>query len=199
VHAEKVVLACNGYSDNLNSSVRQRVMPINNYIVATEPLDALTPKVLPADIAVYDSRFVVNYFRLSRDNRLLFGGGESYGLRFPSDIRALVSPPMLSVFPQLEHIDLDYAWGGTLAITPTRMPYFAQVGKHTLSASGYSGHGVALATLAGKVIAEALCGHSARFEALKQLPVSRFPGGLRSRTKLLALAMTWFSMLDKLP
>lgn len=199
VYSANVVLACNGYLGNLNSSVKRRVMPINNFIAATEPLNHITPKVLPAELAVFDSKFVVNYFRLSSDNRLLFGGGENYGLQFPKDIQAVVSKPMRQVFPQLESVKLDFVWGGTLAITPTRMPYFASPGKFSLSASGYSGHGVAMATMAGKVLADALAGDSHRFDYLSNVPMVKFPGGNRSRAKLLALAMTWFAMLDKLP
>jgi gamma-glutamylputrescine oxidase len=101
-------------------------------------------------VAIADSKFVVNYFRRSADHRLLFGGGENYGYKFPRDIRALVSKSMLQVYPQLKDVKLDYAWGGTLAITINRMPYFERIRPNLYTAAGYSGHGVALATLAGK-------------------------------------------------
>lgn len=199
VSADNIVLACNGYIGQLHSDIASRVMPINNFIVATEPLDAIAPEVVAADVAVADSKFVVNYFRLTRDKRLLFGGGETYGLRFPKDIRALVAKPLRKIYPQLASVSLDYAWGGTLAITTTRMPYIAQLGNNALSASGYSGHGIALATLTGKVIADSLCGKSEQMRYFQAAPVGRFPGNHQLRSKLLPIAMTWYSMLDKLP
>ncbi len=198
VTAEHVILAANGYLGGLSGDVAQRVMPINNFIVATEPLGDEAARVLGRDVAVADDRFVVNYFRLSHDKRLLFGGGESYGYRFPSDIRALVSKPMLQVFPHLRDVRLDYAWGGTLAITMKRLPYLARPGKRILSASGYSGHGVGTATHAGKLMALAIEGESAGFDAMAALPTPRFPGRGTFRTPLLALAMSWYALRDRI-
>ena len=198
VVADQVVLAANGYLAGLERKVAARVMPINNFIIATEPLGARAADILPRDVAVADSKFVVNYFRLSEDNRLLFGGGESYGIRFPRDIAAKVRRPMLQVFPGLADARIDYAWGGTLAITASRMPCFVRVTANVLNASGYSGHGVALATFAGKVIAQAIIGDSARFDLLGRVPLPRFPGGPAFAQPILALAMTWFSLRDRL-
>lgn len=198
IKADTVVLATNGYHGGLNRKVSARVMPINNYVAATEPLDARGIKVLTRDVAVADTKFVVNYFRLSRDGRLLFGGGESYGYRFPSDIAAKVRKPMLEIFPQLSDVKIDYAWGGTLAITMTRLPYFGQVGGRILSASGYSGHGLGTATHAGQLMAEAILGDSAGFDVMARLPMRRFPGGPAMRTPLLTLAMTWYALRDRL-
>ncbi len=195
IEADHVILAANGYLGDLNGRVAARVMPINNFIIATEPLDPGT--VLTRNVAVADSKFVVNYFRMSDDGRLLFGGGESYGYRFP-DIIATVRKPMLEVFPQLADARIDYAWGGTLAITRTRLPYFARPGAGILSASGYSGHGVALATLAGRALAEAVAGRSAQFDLMARLELPAFPGGSALRNPLLVLAMTWFSLRDRL-
>ncbi|MEY8837947.1 NAD(P)/FAD-dependent oxidoreductase, partial [Cribrihabitans sp. XS_ASV171] len=127
VTAGQVILACNGYLGDLDRKVAARVMPINNFIAATEPLGAEAAHVLAQDVAVADTKFVVNYFRLSRDNRLLFGGGESYGYRFPSDIAAKVRKPMVEIFPHLAEVPITHAWGGTLAITMRRMPYLARV------------------------------------------------------------------------
>ncbi|PQO23519.1 FAD-dependent oxidoreductase [Rhodobacteraceae bacterium WD3A24] len=198
VEADHIVLACNGYLGDLDGQVAQRVMPINNFIIATEPLGAAAADILAEPVAVADSRFVVNYFRLSEDNRLLFGGGESYGYRFPADIAAKVRRPMLEIFPQLRAARIDYAWGGTLAITRTRLPCFHRSRRNVLSASGYSGHGVALATLAGRIVAEAVAGQAGRFDLMARLPMPRFPGGPRLRTPLLALAMSWFALRDRL-
>lgn len=197
VTCDHVILAANGYLQGLAPQVEARVMPINNFIVATEPLGERAARVLSRPVAVADTRFVVNYWRLSPDGRLLFGGGESYGWRFP-DIAATVRKPMLEVYPFLADARIDHAWGGTLAITMTRLPCFARVAPNVLSASGYSGHGVALATLAGRVLAEAVAGQAGRFDVLAGLPQPRFPGGIALRHPMLVLAMTWYALRDRL-
>jgi gamma-glutamylputrescine oxidase len=198
VEADHLILACNGYLGDLAPRVAARVMPINNFIVATEPLGKRVVNVLRRNVAVADTRFVVNYFRLTEDGRLLFGGGESYGYRFPRDIRAVVRKPMLQVFPNLADVALTHAWGGTLAITRTRMPHFTRLAGNILSASGYSGHGVAMATLSGRLLAEAVAGQAERFDLMAGLPAPGFPGGAALRSPLLALAMTWFALRDRL-
>lgn len=198
VVAEHVVLAANGYGTGLTRKTAARVMPINNFIVATEPLGDRVAEVLTQDVAVADSRFVVNYFRLSHDGRLLFGGGESYGDHFPRDIAAKVRKPMLQIFPHLRDVKIDYAWGGTLAITMKRLPYLARVGTRVLSASGYSGHGVGSATQAGQLMAQAIQGDSDGFDVMSTLPAPAFPGGSALRTPLMGLAMTWYAMRDRL-
>lgn len=198
VVADHVIYACNGYLGDLERRVAGRVMPINNFIAATAPLGGEVARVLASDIAVSDSRFVVNYFRLSHDGRLLFGGGESYGYRFPRDIEAVVRKPMEQIFPHLKNIPVDFVWGGTLAITMKRLPYVARVGPNALSASGYSGHGVGTATHAGKLMADAVLGQSAGFDTMAAIPTTPFPGGVALRSPLLALAMTWYSLRDRL-
>jgi len=197
VVADHLILAGNGYLGGLDRRVAARVMPINNFIVATEPLGDRAKEILAEPVAVADSQFVVNYWRLSEDGRLLFGGGESYGYRFP-DIKATVRKPMLQVYPQLKDVRIDYAWGGTLAITMNRMPCFVRLGPNVLAASACSGHGVALSTMAGRVIAEMVAGQSERFDLLATLPQARFPGGPTMRWPLLVLAMTWYSLRDRL-
>lgn len=197
VTAGQVILACNGYLGGLEPKVAARVMPINNFILATEPLGTLARSILAEPVAVADTKFVVNYWRLSEDDRLLFGGGESYGYRFP-DIRRVVRKPMLEIYPQLAEARIDYAWGGTLAITMNRMPCFVRPGQNVLSASGYSGHGVAMATLAGKVLAETVAGQNERFDLMAQIPQTAFPGGPALRWPLLVLAMTWYALRDRL-
>ena len=199
VRARFVVVAGNGYLGGLVPEVAARVMPINNFIVATAPLGAAAARALIRnDVAVADSRFVVNYFRLSADHRLLFGGGESYGWRFPADIAGLVRPRMLGVYPELGDTAIEFAWGGTLAITVNRMPAFQRLGPNVVSVGGYSGHGVALATLAGKLMAEAVQGTAERFDMLAALPQPAFPGGAALRWPLLALAMSWYALRDRL-
>ncbi|MBW4710271.1 FAD-binding oxidoreductase [Roseobacter sp. YSTF-M11] len=198
VVADHVILACNGYLSSLAPAVSARVMPINNFIVATEPLENRAQEVLTQDIAVADSRFVVNYFRLSHDKRLLFGGGESYGYRFPSDISAVVRKPMQIVFPHLKDVKIDFAWGGTLGITMKRFPYLARVAPNILSASGYSGHGVGTATHAGQLMAKAIQGETDGFDTMAAIPTPAFPGGGALRTPLLVLAMSWYALRDRL-
>ncbi|MGP9789303.1 NAD(P)/FAD-dependent oxidoreductase [Roseinatronobacter sp. NSM] len=195
VHAKYLILAANGYLGGWAPQVAARVMPINNFIVATAPLPQGT--VLTQDVAVADSKFVINYFRMSRDGRLLFGGGESYGYRFP-DILKTVRKPMLQVFAQLHDTRIDYAWGGTLAITVNRMPHFARIAPNILSASGYSGAGVGMATLAGRIMADTIAGQAEQFDLMAALNLPQFPGGPALRSPLLALAMTWFALRDRL-
>ncbi len=197
VTADHVVLAGNGYMPDLDGQVAARVMPINSFIAATAPL---TPEqaVLGKDIAAADSKFVVNYFRMSEDNRFLFGGRESYGLGFPSDISSLLFKRMIAMFPQLDGVKIDYVWGGTLGITMTRLPMVARVGPNILNASGFSGHGVALSGFAGTIMAEAIAGQAERFDVMSQLPVPPFPGGALLRAPLLTLGMTWYGLRDRL-
>ena len=174
-------------------------MPINNYIVATEPLTDAKHTVLTKDIAVADSKFVVNYFRMAHDNRLLFGGTESYGYKFPQNIASKVRKPMLKIFPQLDNIKIDYAWGGTLGITMRRMPYFKRLSKNEFNISGFSGHGVGNATHAGKLIAQTILNQDSRgFDAMEKVPSLPFPGGRFARSPLLVMAMTWYSLRDKI-
>jgi len=198
VTADHLILACNGYLGGLDGQIARNVMPINNFVAATAPLGADAARVLTQDIAVADSRFVVNYFRLSHDKRLLFGGGESYGYRFPADIAGVVRRQMVQIFPHLGDVPIDYAWGGTLAITMTRLPYLARIAPNILSASGYSGHGVGTATHAGKLMADAIDGQASGFDTMALIPPRPFPGGPRLRAPLLALAMTWYALRDRL-
>ena len=175
------------------------MLPLNNYMVATEPLSETAMRALIRErYAVADSRFVVNYYRFSADRRLLFGGGENYSFRFPADIRAFVRPHLLKVFPQLAEVRLDYGWGGTLAITVNRMPCFMRPQPNVWSASGYSGHGVAMATMAGRIMAEAIQGTLERFDIMHEVPMRPFPGGTMLRSPLLVLAMLYYSLRDRL-
>jgi gamma-glutamylputrescine oxidase len=196
VTARHVVVACNGYLGGLVPEVAARVMPINNFIVATEPLGDRMPLAEP--VAVADSRFVVNYWRATPDGRILFGGGETYGYRFPADVASVVRPAMARVYPALARDRFAYAWGGTLAITTTRAPALLRVAPNILASSTCSGHGIALSTLAGRVVAEAVAGQAGRFDVLGSLRPPAFPGGAALRWPLLVLAMTWFAMRDRL-
>ncbi len=199
VTADFVIYACNGYMGGLEPKVSAKVMPINNFIAATEPLDAsLAEELIARDVCVADSKFVVNYYRLSADKRMLFGGGETYSYRFPTDIPGLVRPNMLAIYPQLSKVAIDYAWGGTLGITASRMPYFDALGPTRFTAGGYSGQGVAMTSLAGRVLAERVAGQAERFDTLASLKHMAFPGGGALRHPLLVLAMSWYALRDRL-
>jgi len=199
VTADAVVLACNGYLDALDPGCGTRVMPINNFILATEPLgEARARAVIPNDVAVVDTRFVVNYFRLSHDGRLLFGGGETTSSRLPADPGPLVRRCMLRIFPQLDDVGIDHVWGGTLAITRSRMPSIGRLEGGLYYAQGYSGHGVALATLGGALVAEAIAGTMERFDVFARLPQPPFPGGKYLRWPTLALALAYGALRDRL-
>jgi gamma-glutamylputrescine oxidase len=150
-------------------------------------------------VAIADSRFVVNYYRLSSDKRMLFGGGENYRQNFPGNISSFVRKPMLQIYPQLADTRIDYAWGGTLAVTLNRMPHFGRLGRHnTYYAQGYSGQGVAMATLAGKLIADAIAGESEKFDLFGKIPTRSFPGGDLLRWPGLVLGMSYFALRDRL-
>jgi gamma-glutamylputrescine oxidase len=198
VDADFLVLACNGYLGTLARGIESFQMPINNFVLATEPLGAERARQLNRDdLAVVDSRFVVNYFHMSPDHRLIFGGGENYSPYFPKDLKGFVRGFMLEVYPQLNDAAIDYAWGGTLAITLKRMPHFGRDGA-VFWAQGYSGHGVAMANLGGKLIAEAVAGTAERFDVFARLPHQRFPGGRYLRWPALVAGMLYYAMLDRL-
>jgi gamma-glutamylputrescine oxidase len=199
VRAQQVILACNGYLRGISPIVEAHVMPINNFIAVTEPMKPETAAALVRNgCAVADSRFVVYYFRITADHRLLFGGGENYSYRFPDDIGAYVRKHIVRIFPQLAPVRLDYAWGGTLAITSTRMPFIRELEPGLFNASGFSGKGVVFAPYAGRVVAQAIMGDRADFELLGRVPVPRFPGGARLRGPTLFAAMSIAALLDRI-
>lgn len=199
VRARHVVLACNGYLGKLEPRVAGTIMPINNFILATEPLGARARELIRDDVCVQDTKFVIDYYRLSADGRLLFGGGESYSPKFPDDIASFVKKPMLRVFPQLKDARIDYAWGGTLAITMTRLPNFGRLAPNVIFAHGYSGQGINIATLGGKLIAEAVAGQAERFDVMAKLKTPKFPGGTLLRYPGLVAGMIFYALKDRLP
>ena len=199
VRASFVVLACNGYLGRLERRVAGKIMPINNFMIATEPLgEARCAELINGRFGVHDTRFVVNYFRLSDDDRLLFGGGENYRPGFPDDIEEFVRPYMLRIFPQLEDAGIEYDWGGTLSVTVNRMPHFGRLRPNLYFAHGYSGHGISTASFAGKIIAEAIAGTAERFDVMADIPIHTFPGGTLLRYPGMVLGMMFYSMKDRL-
>ncbi|MEJ8565992.1 NAD(P)/FAD-dependent oxidoreductase [Elongatibacter sediminis] len=199
VRARHVVLGCNGYLGRLEPRVAGRIMPINNFVLATEPLEAdLRQRLNPDDLCMFDTKFVVNYWKLSGDGRMLFGGGENYTRRFPADIKAFVRRYMLELYPNLADTRIDYGWGGTLAVTMNRLPCFGRLDPDIYYALGFSGHGVQMATLAGKLIAEAVAGSAERFDVMARIPSPRFPGGTLLRWPGLVLGMLYHALRDRL-
>ncbi|PZO47887.1 MAG: FAD-dependent oxidoreductase [Alphaproteobacteria bacterium] len=196
VRARYGVLACDALLGELEPRLAARIMPVANYLVATEPL--ADPRALIAnDRAVSDSRFVVNYFRLSADGRLIFGGGERYTPAPPADIAAFARRHMVNFFPQLAHTRIDHAWGGLVSISMTRLPHIGRMGD-LFFAHGYSGQGVLLPALAGKVLAEAMSGTAERFDVLAGIAPPEFPGGAMLRSPLHVLGMLWYALRDRL-
>lgn len=199
VKARFVVLACNGYLDKLEPRMAGKMMPINNFMIATEALDAArASELISGRFGVHDTRFVVDYFRLSEDGRLLFGGGENYRAGFPRDIAKFVRPYMLKLFPQLQNVAIDYAWGGTLAVTVNRLPHIGKLEPNVFFGQGYSGHGISTATFAGKVIAEAVTGTASKFDVLADLPIHTFPGGTLLRYPGMVLGMLYYTIRDRI-
>lgn len=199
ITASQVVLGCDGYLGHLEPRIAARNMPINNYMVATAPLgDELARTLIRNDACVHDTRFVVSYFRLSADRRLLFGGGESYSRGFPPDIVEVVMPYLRRAFPQLGGAKIDYAWGGALGISRTRLPHVGRLEPNVYFAQGFSGHGISIGSIAGTLMAEAIVGPSEGFELLAGLPAPAWPGGTVLRWPLLALGMLYYAMRDRL-
>jgi gamma-glutamylputrescine oxidase len=193
VTADHILLATDAFSGALALQLAPYIAHVESFIVATPPLPDNT--VLPSDVAVADTRHVLDYYRKSADNRLLFAGRESYW-NPPADIARLVRPRMLRVFPQLRDTTIEYAWRGTVGITRTRMPHFGRLSERVLFGYGYSGHGVALSVLGGKALAEAALGNTTRFDILAHIPAQKFPGAQLLRKPMVTAALTWLKIAD---
>jgi len=199
VKADQLILGCNGYLGNLEPRLAGKIMPINNFVVATEPLgEERARQINRDDVAIADSKFVINYFRMSADHRLLFGGGENYTPGFPKDLASFVRKYMLEIYPSLDDVKIDYAWGGALAITMNRLPHVGKLGSNIFYAQGFSGHGVGTATLAGKIMAQAIQGNHTNFNVFEKLPTYPFPGGRTLRWPMMVLGMMYYALRDRI-
>ena len=199
IRAKFVVVAGNAYLGNLIPELAAKSMPCGTQVVATEPLgDALAKSLLPQDYCVEDCNYLLDYYRLTGDKRLIFGGGVVYGARDPANIEALIRPNMLKAFPQLKDVKIDYAWTGNFLLTLSRLPQVGRLGDNIYYSQGCSGHGVTYTHLAGKVLAEALRGQAERFDAFAGLPHYPFPGGQLMRVPFTALGAWYYSLRDKL-
>ncbi|ESQ91927.1 oxidoreductase [Asticcacaulis sp. AC460] len=196
IKAKRLLICGNGYMEGLSEQIDARVMPINNFILVTAPLPDHT--ILRSNFAASDSRFVVNYWRRTPDNRLLFGGGENYTPWFPKDIKALVRRNMLKIYPQLVDLQITHGWGGTLAITMTRAPFVRQLAPDVFVSAGYSGQGVVLAPYFGKLLARAITGDSRDLDLLSRLPTPAFFGGRMLRWPALVAGLSYYALRDRL-
>ncbi|MGA8862976.1 MAG: FAD-binding oxidoreductase [Gallionella sp.] len=203
VKARYVVLAGNMYlpevAPGLAPKLARRIMPVGTYIVGTEQIDpAMVASLIPTRSAVCDSNFVLDYFRFSADQRLLFGGRVSYSTMTPLNLMADMQKRMRLVFPQLAGTKVEYSWGGFVDITMNRAPDFGRLAANVYYLQGFSGHGVALTGMAGKVAAEAIDGQAARLDLMARIPHHNFPGGKLLRTPALVLGMLWYRLRDAL-
>ena len=199
VTAGFVVVAGNAYLGDLLPSLAAKSMPCGTQVVATAPLgEELAHSLLPQDYCVEDCNYLLDYYRLSADKRLIFGVGVVYGARDPADIEALIRPNLLKTFPQLRDVPIDYAWTGNFLLTLSRLPQVGRLGDNIYYSQGCSGHGVTFTHVAGRVLAEAIRGQAERFDAFAALPHYPFPGGRLLRIPLTALGAWYYQLRDHL-
>jgi gamma-glutamylputrescine oxidase len=197
ITAQKCLLAIDAYSGDLEPSTASHIMPIGSFIGATVPLSDGSP-VLPGGESVSDSRFVVRYFRRTKTGEFLFGGREIYAVKDPKDIHIHIRRQIAELYPALKDIEITHGWGGYVGITIPRKPFVREVMPNVISAGGYSGHGVMLSNLVGKLYAETVAGNRDRLKLFEDLNIPAFPGGRRFRAPLLFLALNWFALRDRI-
>ncbi len=200
VRCEFAVLAGNALVKDVAPELDRKIMPVGTYIGATRPLGEARARALIAnDMAVADTNWALDYFRLSSDHRLLFGGRASYSNVQPPNLAWVMTRRMRKVFPQLADVDFEHVWGGTIDISFNRAPHWGRIGKDNVYfAQGFSGHGVNVTGLAGKIIAEAIRGQSGRLDVFERIRHRDFPGGRALRTPMLVAAMAWYKLRDAL-
>ena len=197
VRCSHVILAGNCYLGEAEKSIAARIMPVGTYVIATDPIDpALMRQLLPQRHAVCDANFVLDYFRPSADDRMLFGGRVSYTTSTPVNLASSMRQRMIKAFPQLAATKVAYCWGGFVDITMNRAPDFGRIAHNVYYAQGFSGHGIALTGIAGKLMAEAVAGTAERFDLFGRIRHRDFPGGPAFRTPALLLATAWYRMRD---
>lgn len=197
VNASFLLAAGGAYLKDLMAPIAGYIMPVGTYIIATEQRADIAA-LIPRNEAVADLNFVLDYFRRSADDRMLFGGRVSYSTLPPPSLGASMLKRMLAVFPQLQGARVEYCWGGNVDITQNRAPHFGKLADNILFTQGFSGHGVALTGMAGKLVAEAIAGQAERFDVFAKIPHARFPGGRRFKVPALLLATTYFRLRDML-
>ena len=199
VHCDFAILAGNALVHGIALELDTKIMPVGTYIGATVPLgEARARALIRNDMAVADTNWALDYFRRSRDHRLLFGGRASYSTLPPPDLRGTMTRRMRRVFPQLADVEIEYVWGGYIDISLNRAPHFGRLTPNVYFAQGFSGHGVVATGLAGKLMAEAIRGQSERLDLFAKIPHLPFPGGRALRTPMLVAAMAWYKLRDAL-
>lgn len=201
VTANFIVVAGNAYLGDLIPKLQAQAMPCGTQVIATEPLsEAQQRDLLPQDQCVEDCNYLLDYYRLSGDGRLIYGGGVTYGAREPGKIESLIVPKMLKTFPHLKETKVDFAWTGNFLLTLMRLPQFGRVGANAniYYAQGYSGHGVTCSHLAGKVLSDAIQGQAERYDIFASLPQYPFPGGRMMRIPYTAMGAFYYNLRDKL-
>lgn len=199
VKSKFVVVAGNAYLGDLMPKLQAKSMPCGTQVITTEPLgEELAKSLLPQNYCVEDCNYLLDYFRLSGDNRLIYGGGVVYGARDPADIKSIIGPKMLKTFPQLKDVKIDYTWTGNFLLTLSRLPQVGRIGSNIYYSQGCSGHGVTYTHLAGKILAEAINGQATRFDAFAGLPHYPFPGGHMFKVPFSAIGAWYYTMRDKL-
>jgi len=198
VRPKVLILAGNAYLGHAVPELENRVMPFSTQMLATEPLGARAAGILPTDMCIEDVRYILDYYRLSADGRLLFGGGAVYGGTDPADIEAKLLPNLGRVFPQLKGVRVDYAWSGNCALSFSRVPQMGRLGSNVYYACGYSGHGVVGSHLFGRILAQAVDGDLTRFDTFAKIPWLPFPGGRRFRVPYSVIGSWWYGLRDRL-
>ncbi|MDE8345510.1 MAG: FAD-binding oxidoreductase, partial [Acidocella sp.] len=197
--AAKFILVCgNAYIGDLLPEIGGRIMPVSTQVLATEPLGAAAASLLPSDICVEDCNYVLDYFRRSADDRIIYGGGIVYGGQDSESIRAKIIPNMLKVFPGLKDARIDYTWSGNFALTLTRFPQMGRISPSVYFSHGDSGHGVTTTHLLGRILGEAVAGVAGRFDVFAGLPYYPFPGGKALRVPLTVLGSWYYRLRDVL-
>lgn len=199
VKARYVLVCGNAYLGPLLPRITERMMPVSSQVMATEPLDAkLIEELLPVNYCVEDANYVLDYYRRTSDNRLLYGGGIGYGGQDPANLTGVIRPNMLKTFPQLKDAKIEFAWSGNFALTLTRIPHIGKLADNVYFSHGDSGHGVTTTHLLGKILGEAVSGHAGRFDVWASLPALPFPGGRMFRVPLTMLGAWWYGLRDRL-
>jgi gamma-glutamylputrescine oxidase len=198
VKAKFVIVACNAYIGDLEPKLANMSMPCGTQVVATEPLGALGDELLPTDYCVEDNNFLLDYFRLSGDKRMIYGGGVIYGARDPAHVESIIRPKMLKTFPQLAGKKIDFGWTGNFLLTLSRMPEVGRLTDNIYYSQGCSGHGITFTHLIGRVLGEAIRGQAERFDAFASLPHYPFPGGRLFRVPFTAMGALWYDLRDRL-
>jgi gamma-glutamylputrescine oxidase len=199
VNCKHLVLCGNAYVDGLAPALSRRILGVGTYIIATEPLaPARARALLPSNAAIADINWILDYFRLTADQRLLFGGRVSYSAMDPPHLAESMRRRMVRVFPQLHDVKVDFTWGGFLDITMSRAPDFGRLEPNVFYLQGFSGHGMSLTGLGGKLVAEAIAGTAERFDVFSRIPHRDFPGGPLLRRPSLVLAMLYYRLRDLL-